>query len=231
MRDMLRRIWKILRRGPITAIAKLYIVAADHWFDSRYGTDTCGQVPLKDLSITSENVERGVRYEPARVVLLRKLFRMIRPLASPDSACVDLGAGKGRVLLVASEFGFTVATGVEFAHELCEIAERNCEAYRRATDTRAEFRIVESDVVEYPIGANDNVFLMFNPFDDVIMEKVLRNISDSLKAHPRKVLVCLYNSPFVGLFERLPEYTKIIDRRYWGYHLVVYSNVVSAVSG
>lgn len=224
MREFLRRIRKVLSQGPITAIAKLYIVLADHWFDFRYGTDTCGQVPLKDLSIRSENVERGVRYEPARVVLLRKLFRMIRPLASPDSACVDLGSGKGRVLLIASEFGFTAATGVEFAHELCEIAERNCQAYRRATGTQAEFRIIESDVVEYSIGANDNVFLMFNPFDDVITARVLQNLSASLKTHPRKILVCLYNSPFVDLFERLPEYAKVIDRRYWGYHLVVYSN-------
>jgi predicted RNA methylase len=137
----------------------------DYLYDLNYGTDTITQRELDYLTIESENKERGVRYQPTRVMLLRKLFEKIRPIIPADPVLVDFGCGKGRVLLVASEFGFKEARGIEFSPELCKIARDNCAIYRKRTGTSTDFQIIEADVTNYRINSNENIFFMFKGND------------------------------------------------------------------
>jgi hypothetical protein len=51
--------------------------------------------------------------------------------------------------MIASEFEFREARGIEFAHELCNIARSNCAAYKLAMRSRTNFEVIESDVVNY----------------------------------------------------------------------------------
>jgi SAM-dependent methyltransferase len=224
--SVLRRILKSLKRHGLKAtLLKFYVAWVDYWFDVRYGTDTCRWMLLHDLNIRSENKERGVRYEPARIVLLRKMFVQIRSLILRGGVVVDLGAGKGRVLLIASEFGFTGARGVEFAPELCTVARHNCEKYRQSKGTTTEFRIVEADVVDYPVGPDENVFVMFNPFDDVVLDKVLDNLVRSLAAHPRRIVIGYYNPEHNDVITRHPGFVRTVEMSTWGYHFTLYSNI------
>ena len=75
-----RALNSIRRKGLRISLLKSYVALIDHWFDIRYGTDTCRWIGLEDLKISSLNKERGVRYEPARVVLLRKMFEYMQPI-------------------------------------------------------------------------------------------------------------------------------------------------------
>jgi SAM-dependent methyltransferase len=223
---VIQRILRSLKRnGPKATLLKVYIALVDHWFDLRHGTDTCRWMLLGDLNIRSENKDRGVRYEPARIVLLRKMFAQIRELIPSGGAVVDLGAGKGRVLLIASEFGFRRARGVEFAPELCEIARKNCDLYRRSSGTTTELQILESDVVDYPISPDDNVFVMFNPFDDFVLNKVLDNMARSLAAHPRRIVIGYYSPEHSEAINRHPAFVREVDMSYWSYHFTLYSSV------
>jgi 16S rRNA G966 N2-methylase RsmD len=225
MTGAFRRLTRALKRYRVRGTAfRLYVAAADQWFDLRHGTDTCGCVPLDELSIIGGNQRRGFRYEPGRIAILRRLFRHIRPMLPANCAVVDLGGGKGRVLLIASEFGFAQATSVEFAHELCQVAETNCARYKKQTATNTVFRIVESDVVEYKIDPREHAFLMFNPFDEVILARVLDNIRSSVKAHPRKILICYYTPLFEHAILAGHDFEKVDDLDFWGYHLTIYSN-------
>ena len=101
-----------------------YII--DYFFDIRYGTDTFSWVELDDLQIQSKNIKRGERYQPTHAMSLRNLFRKLR--IPREKILVDLGSGKGKVLLVAAEYGFKEVWGVEFSKELCHIAKRNFKA-------------------------------------------------------------------------------------------------------
>lgn len=179
---------------------------------------------LRNLNISSRYKERGVRYEPARIVLLRKMFEDMKPLLPDAGVMVDLGAGKGRVLLIASEFGFQKARGVEFAPELCAIARDNCTRYRKSTNTKTDFRIIESDEVGYAISAYENVFVMFNPFDDVVLGKVLENIASSLLKCPRKILIGYYSPQHNETIARHGIFIPEKDVTFWGHHFSIYSN-------
>jgi tRNA1(Val) A37 N6-methylase TrmN6 len=66
-----------------------------------------------------------------------------------NKVIVDIGSGKGRVLLMASEFGFKEARGVEFSLNLCEIAKKNIENYTAKKKTNTIFNVYNADARFY----------------------------------------------------------------------------------
>ena len=121
----------------------------DHAFDLRYGTNTAQRLDLKDLHIISENKSRGVNYMPTHSKPFRKL---VRELDLPrDKVFVDLGSGKGKVLILAAQCGFKRVVGVEFSRDLCLDARKNVVTFQRRARIKIDAAIVESDAVDYAI--------------------------------------------------------------------------------
>jgi SAM-dependent methyltransferase len=210
--------------GLWISIVKLYILIVDFFFDIKYRTDTSRWESLDDLTIGSNNKERGVIYQPTRVMPLKKLFSYIKSMIPVDSVFVDFGCGKGRVLLIASKFSFKEVRGVEFAHELCELAKNNCAVYKRQTGVRKEFQIIESDVVDYIINSDENIFYMFNPFDGVILSEIINNIATSCKIQPRGIIIIYYNPQYSNVIEQQSMFIKLEECVFWGYRFALYSN-------
>ena len=164
----------------------------DRWFDFRHGTDTRRLIELEQLDIASENKPFGMRYEVTRARPLKKLFAKLD--LPNDGVFVDFGSGKGRVLMMAAELGFEKIVGVEFSHELCDIARKNLDVFRAKSRADADMQIFEMDVVDYEIRPDENVFFMFNPFDSEIMKIIVDKISKSVYDHPRKTWL-IYQYP------------------------------------
>src|SRR6185436_96197 len=121
--SVLYRLQSSLRSLGLRATAsKLCGLLVDHWLDVRYGLDICPTSELAALTISSGNKHVCNPYAPTRLLVVRRLFRAVENLFPQDRVLVDIGCGKGRVLLAASEFGFREARGVEFARELCQAA-------------------------------------------------------------------------------------------------------------
>lgn len=203
---------------------RIYAVVTDWWFDFRYGVETCRQVRLAGLHIDSDNVSHGHRYEAARVVEVRRTLRQVRSLLPPDARLVELGCGKGRILMIAAECGYAGATGVEFAAELCEISKKNLEEFHKRTQCTAELKIVHGDVVKYEIGPRDMLFTLFNPFDESVTEQVAGRLVESLSKYPRRVIVCLYNTDTAELIERITSFRRIEESNHFGYRVTLLSN-------
>ena len=103
-------------------------------FDVTHDVDTDGDFGgwtyLSDLNVASPNWIHGVNYtgiEPARFWMAL----LSVALKHDDFTFVDFGSGKGRALLMASEFPFPRVTGIEFSPELHAIAQKNIREYRR----------------------------------------------------------------------------------------------------
>lgn len=141
-------------------------------FDRRHGVDTKGPVGLWRLQIRSLNVQHAARYEGSDPGTLRQLLRDLRQDFS-SFRFVDLGCGKGRALLIADEFGFAEVIGVEFAHELAEIAKRNC--------TRLGLRatIFNQDATEFSFPSGKLVVYMYNPFGPSVLEPVVNRLLEA----------------------------------------------------
>lgn len=67
-------------------------------------------------------------YMATKTVHLRMALKALK--IPKGKVLVDIGSGKGRVLLVASEFGFREARGIEFSPKLCAIAKENLEIFK-----------------------------------------------------------------------------------------------------
>jgi predicted RNA methylase len=179
-------------RGLLVTLKGLLSKIGDRLFDLRYGTDTAQEVLLTDLAIDSANKGYGVNYMPTHA---RPLQHLLRDLQLPNEGTfVDLGCGKGKTLLIAAQWGFRKVVGVEFSPELCDQARRNVEIFQSRVPVRSEFEIIQADVAKYQIRPDENVFFMFNPFEEPVMRDVLKNIAQSVEESPRRVWL-LYNHP------------------------------------
>lgn len=96
-------------------------------------------------------------------------------------------------MIVAAHYGFDNITGVDFAKALCLSAEKNM-LETQLLFPLVKFNIICDDVVNYKIEKDQTVFFFFNPFDEVIMLKVVKNILSSFKEKERKIYI-MYANP------------------------------------
>jgi SAM-dependent methyltransferase len=154
-------------------------------FDLHYGTDTTRNVPLWLCDIRSPNASLGRRYQVTPESDLIEAFQFLGE--DPQAfTFVDLGCGKGRTLLIASQFGFKQIIGVEFARELADIAKDNLT--KTQTSNAA---VIHGDVVDFQFPNENTVVYLYNPFERDIMRKVLSN----LRASNVKKLYVIYKLP------------------------------------
>jgi hypothetical protein len=84
-------------------------------FDAQHGVQTEGKEDLSDLTIAdSKNALHGHRPQPTPADHGHVIMRALPPPLE-DSVFMDVGAGRGRMLLVASEYPFRRVIGIEFA--------------------------------------------------------------------------------------------------------------------
>lgn len=162
-------------------------------FDERYAIDTL-QTNLSYFdSAQSSNTEYAVPYEPVQYHVFRKMLdnTSINPA---DYAFIDLGSGKGRALIFASDFPFKEIIGVEFSQELHEIAGNNLHNYLTKTGKKNNFKLICMDVVDYDFPKTDLVIFLYNPFFGKVMDAVLDKITHFLLKQ-KFDLVILYRNP------------------------------------
>jgi len=199
----------------------------DKEFDRRLGVDTAGTIPLSALDVDNENWEYGFAYEPTDPKYFKAIVGELR-IHFEEFTFVDIGSGKGRVLLLATEFPFRRILGVEIAERLHEIAERNIRNYLNSASSLKCMNVetVCGDAASFQLPDDRCVLYLFNPFEEEVMSKVLVNIQESLKKSPREIYI-VYRTPLLAsLFDSANFLTKI--RAEHGY--AVYTNVNSRES-
>jgi len=198
-------------RRCIRNVLRLAQQVADRAFDAGLHTDTAEHVPLEDLSIGSDHKPSGMPYEPTSARAFRKLMSILD--LPKDSTFVDVGCGKGKVLLLAADHGFQKVVGLEFSHELCDVASKNVALYLDQPRRAADVEVVECDAAHYEVRDDECVFYMFNPFDGDVMASFLGNVVSSLERRPRRAWL-IYHNPTcrdivegLGIFHQIGEYT------------------------
>jgi SAM-dependent methyltransferase len=164
-----------------------YIIS-DFVFDLYYQVDTINTIMLDELEIDSPNKSHGRYYEGTNSYVFKRVFSKIK-IDAPGSCFVDFGSGKGKAMLLAAERRFRKVIGVEFSVELVNICRKNLEIFKRKTKTKTEFEIVHLDAEKYEIPYDANFLFFANPFDEILIAKVINNILKSLEKFPREIVV------------------------------------------
>lgn len=165
--------------------------------EKKYGISTTRIVDLKKLSVTGNNRRNAEMYQGANYYLLETMFEKLNELKAGNKF-IDVGCGKGRALVVAAHYGFKRLTGIDFARELCELAKENTkQLYDKFPGI--QINIDCADAADYEFEKDTDVFFFFNPFNEVVMKKVVKNIMAAIPSQ-RKIYVVYLNPMHKELF-------------------------------
>jgi hypothetical protein len=169
---------------------------------------TKDHIPLAGLTVRGPNRARGHDYRPTPCALLEWTIAAIDHDLSRFTF-VDHGAGKGRVLLLASQFPFQAIGGIEFAEELHDDAIMNIAQFPRSRMKCRNVECVLDDAAALGPPDGESVHYFFNPFSREVFAEVLHNIVVSYRKRPRRLYLILVDQPNVtdlidnsGVFQR-----------------------------
>jgi SAM-dependent methyltransferase len=137
-----------------------------------------------------------------------------------DFTFIDLGCGKGRVLLMASDYPFQGIIGVEFMPELVSAAQKNIASYSSDEQQCRQIEAVCMDARDFQFPAEPLVVYLFNPFSGSTFARVLENLHRSVEQMPRPVYVAYRFTEFENLLAQEPWLEKIAGTEQWA----VYKN-------
>jgi hypothetical protein len=184
----------------------------DDEFDRVFGVDTAGEVPLSEVGVRASDIERGHgRYRPVWTHVLREAVERV-PGKLDRFTFVDYGSGKGKAMLLASDYPFEEIIGIEFAGPLHQIATQNIEKYSNAAQRCHKIRSECVDALVFVPPRRPLVCFLFNPFDNTTMAAVLDRLRDSARQHPRDVYVVYTNMRDVGEHERFFRVRRELSR-------------------
>ncbi len=188
--NFLAALWQFLRDSTPSRLRSRF-GDADYDWDYRVNT-TSGAVGWRDRLLGVFNSP----YQPTE----RDLFHeMIDALAQhtkinfKDFTFIDLGSGKGRTLLMASDYPFRRILGVELLPSLNQIAQQNLAQYHSDSQRCFAMESVCADATTFTLPDDALVIFLFNPFPESGLLRSLANLEQSLDAHPRLVYVIYHN--------------------------------------
>lgn len=203
-RALIRRVLRS-DRGPDRPQASF--ASGLHPFDEEHGIDCGGFHSWRELQSGGANDPYISGYLGVAPSVARLAFGFI---SEPESyTAIDLGCGKGRALVVASERPFRRVIGVEIVAQLADSARRNAAAIRTRLPNRTPIEIVHGDAATFMPPPGPFVLFMYQPFETPVMRKVARNLQASLSASPRFAVVVYLYPALARSLDKLPALERL----------------------
>jgi len=133
---------------------------------------------------------------------------------------VDLGSGKGRALLMASNYPFQKIIGVDFMPELHAAARKNIAAYANERQKCRRIETVCMDARDFQFPSGPLVVYLFNPFAEPTFAQVLENLRRSVEQAPWIVYIAYRFPEFEGVLAEASWLEKVAGAEQWA----VYQN-------
>jgi len=182
----------------------------NHLFDLINNVDTHKRLLKEHFVNKPKNLKYGVMYMGSWKSVILKSINFIFKTEElfKEFDLVDIGCGKGKVLLVMNDFlkkkGLSNnIIGVDYSDSLLSICEKNI-------GSNTNINLIKSDIekLSEKFYKGKKIFYLFNPFNEFILEKFLANINDQS--------YIIYNNPqHKNLFSNF-EYEILIKEN--GYH-------------
>lgn len=138
-------------------------------------------------------------YMPTEPLVFHEILDKLLSASSIDLrefVFIDLGSGKGRTLLMASDYPFRKIVGVELLPSLHQSAQENIAAYKSENQKCFALKSVCGDACEFAFPEEPLVLYLFNPLPEDGLVRVLKNLQASLGENPRDGFV-LYHNPLL----------------------------------
>jgi len=154
---------------------------------------------LHDLTLTGKHKKHGTALVSTSKDFFKKVMCDLEEIVGSDikkEVFLDYGSGKGGAIIHARYVGFQKTIGIEFAKELHDKAVSNIK--------KLHLNNVESffaDATEYLPPIETSLVYLFNPFDEVVMEKVAKNILSQKDKYENELYI-VYGNPSCDVLDR-----------------------------
>ena len=187
---------------------KLHARVLDPPIEQLFFKPTKDPVPLAGLTIRGPRREYGHDYRPTPCALFDWALAAI-DYDKSRLTFVDYGAGKGRVLLLASQYPFYAIGGIEFAEELHDDATMNIAQFPRSRMQCRNVECVLDDASQVGPPEGEAVHYFFNPFAREVFAEVLHNLVVSYRKKPRRLYLILIDPVATDLIENSGVFQKL----------------------
>ena len=173
---------------------------AKHPFDRTHRVDTGGLIYADGLSTGHEHDRHSAGYYATAPSLFRGSVELWRETltrtgcALEDYTLVDIGCGKGRVLMLATEYTFREIVGIELNPGLVKIARSNLRKWMRRTRAKPPVRIIQGDALTAPLPDGPVLLFYFNSFERELTEMWLPRLGE-LATHRSSPVDLIYVHP------------------------------------
>ena len=171
------------------------LAATDQRTDRRLGIDAATKHVLQ-----VDPDERNAPYDSLSHQALGQLIARIAP--ATEDVIYDVGCGKGRMICVFARLDVAACVGVELDPTLADAAQRNIE---RLASGGGRARIIQGDASDQDYS-KATVVVMYNPFGAEVMRAVLKRLTDSLLANPRRVRLYYCGPAQLRVFRDFPAF-------------------------
>jgi SAM-dependent methyltransferase len=136
-------------------------------FDKSHGTETTREVNRWRL----RTGRTAFRYQATHPEDFARACQFLPPEAK-TYPFFDLGCGKGRVLIMAHEYGFERVVGIELSDLLVKTCQRNLAKLGLTTVT-----VLEESAVTVTLPDSSVVIFMYNPFKPPVVNAVMERLA------------------------------------------------------
>lgn len=169
-----------------------------HPFDREYGIETSGFIEARALAPDHET-GKMMCYGGSQPGIVRRVLATL-----PDKSeftFVDLGCGKGRVLVVASEFNFKGVIGVDLSKPVLDKARENAAIVRSRFPGRASIKLVQGNAFKFMPEEDKLVFYLYHPFGREGVEQFVAGIEEKIENESAQVFVVYCNPVWAGVLD------------------------------
>jgi len=159
-----------------------------HPFDTQHGVDTSGLLTAVALASGNPNDLLGTGYSgtpPSRFRAVTEHWIAAPPeRPTPAYSFIDIGSGKGRAMMLATDYPFAEIIGVEMNAGLAQVARDNLEKWQASNPSRSPTRVVCQDALQFEFPTTPCLVYLYNPFAEPILKQLIERLGVE-KATPR----------------------------------------------
>lgn len=184
-----------------------------HPFDKHYGVDTSGTFPTGFFhGDVLGDVPGGAQKEPIHPYIgfppsiTRRALSTLPDLM--DYTFVEIGCGKGRSVIVGSEFPFKEIVGLELSSDLVRIARSNIGKIERHFPGRPPMRIVEGDALDHLVLTGKVVFNNFHSLPRDVLKALIQKIEAGLAKDLEHAFFIFQNPVYGEVLDASPAFRR-----------------------
>jgi SAM-dependent methyltransferase len=182
-----------------------------HPFDLEFGLDTGGLISGGRLAVGSKNDSYNSAYYGIAPSRFRAGIQRWKASVPPDTlssySFIDIGSGKGRAVMLASEQPFRQVIGVDINPGLADTAAQNLKKWQHLGHSRCPVYLLTQDAAAFTFPDGPCALYMYNPFAAHVVKQIIQNIERQFEHRSGQLDVLYFKPVAAALFDAHPRFT------------------------